>query len=126
VRHLRRDAARLMAQVGQEIALKPLTQLLSAPVLSDFEKSGCVAALSTIDDPNVLQTLREIVTGDLPIDCRIEAAGKLGNTSASGGLRGGGRGLYIPARQEVVKLFVNSCALTTKKKSLREQALCKN
>jgi len=77
VRHLRRDAARLIAQVGQDIALEPLIRLLSSPVLSDFEKRGCVSAIAAIDDPNVPQTLRDIMAGDFPMDCRTEAAGNL-------------------------------------------------
>src|SRR6266851_978990 len=50
---------------------------MSAPQLSDFEKSGCVSALATIDDPRIPQILRDIVSGSFPMDCRILAALKL-------------------------------------------------
>jgi len=77
VRHLRRDAEKLMAGVGEDIAVSPLVELMSAPQLSDFEKSGCVSALATIDEPRVPQILRDIVSGSLPMDCRIDAARNL-------------------------------------------------
>jgi HEAT repeat protein len=77
VRHLRRDAEQLMAEIGQDIALAPLVQMISASELTDFEKQGCVSALAGIDDPSVPQILRDIMSGDFPIDCRIEAAGNL-------------------------------------------------
>jgi hypothetical protein len=77
IRHLRRKAEELMAKVGEDLAVSPLKQLMSAPQLSDFEKSGCVSALVTIDDPGIPHVLREIVAGDFPIDCRIDAAGDL-------------------------------------------------
>ncbi len=77
VRHLRRDAERLMAKAGEDLAIAPLIQLMSAPQLSDFEKRGCVSALAAIDDPRVPQILRDIVAGDFPMDCRIDAAGNL-------------------------------------------------
>jgi hypothetical protein len=77
VRHLRRDAEELMAKAGEELAISPLIQLMSAPQLSDFEKSGCVSALATIDDPRIPQILRDIVSGSFPMDCRILAALKL-------------------------------------------------
>jgi hypothetical protein len=77
VRHLRRDAEELMAKAGEELAIFPLIQLMSAPQLSDFEKSGCVSALATIDDPRIPQILRDIVSGSFPMDCRILAALKL-------------------------------------------------
>jgi hypothetical protein len=77
VHHLRRDAERLMAEVGEDLAVSPLMELISARQLSDFEKSGCITALATIDDPRVPQILRDIVSGSLPMDCRIEAARNL-------------------------------------------------
>ncbi len=77
IRHIRRSAARLMAEVGEDIAILPLRQLMSAPELSDFEKAGCVAALASIDDSTIPELLREIVAGNLPMDCRIEAARNL-------------------------------------------------
>jgi hypothetical protein len=77
VRHLRRDAEELMAKAGEELAISPLIQLMSAPQLSDFEKSGCVSALATIDDPRIPQILRDIVSGSFPMDCRILAAMEL-------------------------------------------------
>jgi NACHT domain len=77
VRHLRRGAARIMAEVGQDIALGPLLELLSAAMLSNFEKRGCVSALAAIDDPRIAQARLEIMTGDFPMDCRTEAAGDL-------------------------------------------------
>jgi tetratricopeptide (TPR) repeat protein len=77
VRHLRRDAEELMAKAGEELAISPLIQLMSAPQLSDFEKSGCVSALATIDDLRIPQILRDIVSGSFPMDCRILAALKL-------------------------------------------------
>jgi hypothetical protein len=66
-----------MAGVGEDIAVSPLVELMSAPQLSDFEKSGCVSALATIDEPRVPQILRDIVSGSLPMDCRIDAARNL-------------------------------------------------
>jgi HEAT repeat protein len=77
VRHIRRDAARLMAKVGDEIAINPLFQLLSAPEISGFEKAGCVSALASIDHPDIPQILRDIVGGSFPMDCRIEPASNL-------------------------------------------------
>ncbi len=77
VRHIRRDAERLMAEIGEDLAIVPLMQLMSAPALSDFEKRGCVSALANIDDPRVPQILRDIVGGNFPMDCRIDAAGNL-------------------------------------------------
>ncbi len=77
IRHLRRNAEELIAKVGEDLAISPLIQLMSAPQLSDFEKSGCVSALATIDDPRVPQILRDIVSGSFPMDCRILAALKL-------------------------------------------------
>lgn len=77
IRHLRRKAEELIAKVGEELAISPLIQLMSAAQLSDFEKSGCVSALTTIEDPRVPQLLRDIVAGNLPMDCRIHAAGDL-------------------------------------------------
>jgi hypothetical protein len=77
VRHARRKAEQLMATVGEDLAISPLIEIMSAPQLSDFEKRGCVSALATIDDPQIPQILREIVAGDFPMDCRIDAAGEL-------------------------------------------------
>jgi hypothetical protein len=77
VRHLRRDAEELMAKAGEDLAISPLIELMSAPQLSDFEKSGCVSALATVDDTRVPQILRNIVSGSFPMDCRILAALKL-------------------------------------------------
>jgi hypothetical protein len=77
VRHVRRYAERLMAEVGQDLALAPLLQLIAAAQLSDFEKRGCVSALATIDDPRVPQILRDIVNGNFPLDGRIDAAANL-------------------------------------------------
>ncbi len=77
IRHLRRDAERLMARVGDDLAIFPLMRLMSARQLSDFEKRGCVSALAAIDDPRVPQILRDIVAGNFPMDCRIDAAGSL-------------------------------------------------
>jgi hypothetical protein len=77
VRHIRRDAERLMAKVGEDIAIPPLMQLMSAPELSDFEKAGCVSALALIDDPAIPGILRDIVARNFPMDCRIEAARNL-------------------------------------------------
>src|SRR5258708_34736795 len=66
-----------MAKAGEDLAIAPLIQLMSAPQLSDFEKRGCVSALAAIDDPRVPQILRDIVAGDFPMDCRIDASGNL-------------------------------------------------
>jgi hypothetical protein len=77
IRHLRRRAEELIAKVGEDLAIPTLMQLMSAPQLSNFEKSGCVSALTTIDDPRVPQRLRDVVAGHFPMDCRIQAAGDL-------------------------------------------------
>jgi hypothetical protein len=77
VRHIRRGAEKLLAEVGEDLAVSPLIELMSAPQLSDFEKSGCVSALAMIDDPRVPRVLRDIVSGSYPMDCRIEAARNL-------------------------------------------------
>jgi hypothetical protein len=77
VRHVRRDAERLMARVGEDIAVSPLIQLMSAPELSDFEKAGCPSALVLIDDPIIPEVLRDIVAANFPMECRIEAASNL-------------------------------------------------
>ena len=66
-----------MAKAGEDLAIAPLIQLMSAPQLSDFEKRGCVSALAATDDPRVPKILRDIVAGDFPMDCRIDAAGDL-------------------------------------------------
>ena len=77
IRHLRRRAEELIAKVGEDLAIPTLMQLMSAPQLSNFEKSGCVSALTTIDDPRVPQRLRDVVAGHFPMDCCIQAAGDL-------------------------------------------------
>jgi hypothetical protein len=74
VRHTRRDAAVLIAEIGEDIGIEPLWGLLSEPQLSDYEKAGCVAALASIDDVRIAGLLRQALFSSLPMDCRIEAA----------------------------------------------------
>src|SRR4029077_15559546 len=40
IRHIRRAAERLMAKVGEDIAIAPLRRLIDAPELTEFEKAG--------------------------------------------------------------------------------------
>jgi hypothetical protein len=74
VRHIRRNAAQLMASIGEELAIPGLSRLLRADQLSSFEKSGVVAALAAIDDPVIRSLVEDILDGHSEIDCRIEAA----------------------------------------------------
>lgn len=77
VRHIRRQAAHLMAAIGEEDALRPLVALLNAPQLTSFERTGIVTAISEIDDDAVRPTLEDILKHSEDVACRIEAAGRL-------------------------------------------------
>ncbi len=78
IRHIRRDAAHLLAKIGEEAAIPSLKRLLHEDILNDFEKAGVVTALGSIDVPEIPALLRNFLTSDLPVDCQIEAAKHLG------------------------------------------------
>jgi hypothetical protein len=77
ISHIRRDAARRMADIGEEIAIRPLKELVAAEQLSVFEKEGVITALGTIQDFAARQFLRAVMSGDYPLACKVEAAGCL-------------------------------------------------
>lgn len=79
IRHRRRDAAFLLAKIGDDDSIPILKGCLKQDNLSDFEKEGIITAIASIRHPQIPLVLNEILNSDdIPIDCKVEAAHHLG------------------------------------------------
>lgn len=79
IRHRRRDAAFLLAKIGEDESIPILLSLLHLDYLNDYVRAGIVEALASIKHPHIPFLLRDIIQSDnYPVDCKVEAASHLG------------------------------------------------
>jgi len=84
IRHRRRSAASLLAEVGEDESIPTLMRLLRTDYLTDFVRAGVVDALASIRSDRVPRLLREILpSDDFPVDCKVRAAHHLGPNEQS-------------------------------------------
>ena len=86
-RHRRRQAAMVLAEVGEWDALPLLLEALHDDRLWEFIKEGVVRAIATLPGEATEKVLHGILADEsMPVDCRVTAASLLGPSNPEAGV----------------------------------------